>query len=52
MHRLTTLFARLNLGLGLFACNAIAWAGPALDGTTEKQATNWYAISMFCLFVA
>ena len=52
MHRLTTLFARLNLGLGLFACNAIAWAGPALDGATEKQATNWYAISMFCLFVA
>ncbi|HTH41178.1 MAG TPA: hypothetical protein VL968_10345, partial [Rhodocyclaceae bacterium] len=52
MHRLTTLFTRLNLGLGLFACSAIAWAGPALDGTTEKQATNWYAISMFCLFVA
>jgi len=52
MRPLKQLAARANLGLGLLACTALAYAGPALEGAAEKQATNWYAITMFCLFVA
>jgi cation/acetate symporter len=29
----------------------MAFAGGPLEGVTEKQATNWHAIIMFCLFV-
>lgn len=47
----TTLLRRvatLLLGIGLAS---LAFAGPGIDGTTEKQATNWHAIGMFCAFV-
>ena len=47
MRRLT----QLATGLGLFAVAAMAFAGGPLEGITEKQATNWHAIIMFCLFV-
>jgi cation/acetate symporter len=30
----------------------VAFAGGPLEGVTEKQATNWHAIIMFCLFVS
>src|SRR6185369_4378212 len=48
MRRLT----QLTAALGLFAVAALAYAGGPLEGVTEKQATNWHAIVMFCLFVA
>ncbi|HXE41135.1 MAG TPA: cation acetate symporter [Azonexus sp.] len=48
MRRLT----QLTAALGLFAVAALAYAGGPLEGVTEKQATNWHAIIMFCLFVA
>jgi len=48
MRRLT----QLTSALGLFAVAALAYAGGPLEGVTEKQATNWHAIVMFCLFVA
>ena len=38
--------------LGLFALCAMAFAGPPVEGALEKQATNWHAIVMFCIFVA
>ena len=47
MRRLT----QLTAALGLFAIAATAYAGGPLEGVTEKQATNWHAIIMFCLFV-
>jgi cation/acetate symporter len=47
MRRLT----QLGTALGLFAVAALAIAGGPLEGVTEKQATNWHAIIMFCLFV-
>ena len=47
MRRLT----QLATGLGIFAVAAMAFAGGPLEGITEKQATNWHAIIMFCLFV-
>ncbi|UCV18834.1 cation acetate symporter [Ferribacterium limneticum] len=47
MRRLT----QLGTALGLFAVAAMAFAGGPLEGVTEKQATNWHAIIMFCLFV-
>jgi cation/acetate symporter len=47
MKRLT----QLSTALGLFAVAAMAFAGGPLEGITEKQATNWHAIIMFCLFV-
>ena len=47
MRRLT----QLGTALGLFALAAVAFAGGPLEGVTEKQATNWHAIIMFCLFV-
>ena len=47
MHRLTQIAA----ALGLCAVVAMAYAGGPLEGVTEKQATNWHAIIMFCLFV-
>ena len=37
------------LGFSLFS--ALAFAGPPVEGAMEKQATNWHAIVMFCLFV-
>ncbi|UCV07800.1 cation acetate symporter [Dechloromonas denitrificans] len=48
MRRLT----QLSTALGLFAVAAMAYAGGPLEGVTEKQATNWHAIIMFCIFVA
>ncbi|MGB4065920.1 MAG: cation acetate symporter [Azonexus sp.] len=47
MRRLT----QLGTALGLFAIATMAFAGGPLEGVTEKQATNWHAIIMFCLFV-
>ena len=47
MRRLT----QITAALGLFAVAAMAYAGGPLEGVTEKQATNWHAIIMFCLFV-
>jgi cation/acetate symporter len=47
MRRLT----QLGTALGFFAVAAMAFAGGPLEGVTEKQATNWHAIIMFCLFV-
>jgi cation/acetate symporter len=44
--------AQLGTALGLFAVAAMAFAGGPLEGVTEKQATNWHAIIMFCLFVS
>ena len=37
--------------LGFVLYSAIAYAGPPVEGALEKQATNWHAIVMFCLFV-
>jgi cation/acetate symporter len=37
--------------LGLLAAPVLALAADAI-GATEKQATNWHAIIMFCIFVA
>ena len=48
MRRLT----QLTTALGLFALAAMAYAGPPVEGAMEKQATNWHAIIMFCIFVA
>ncbi len=48
MRRLT----QLGSTLGLLALSAMAYAGPPVEGALEKQATNWHAIIMFCLFVA
>ena len=48
MRRLT----KLTAALGLCAVAALAFAGGPLEGITEKQATNWHAIIMFCIFVA
>ena len=42
---------RSALVLGLSCMAALALAADAI-GTTEKQATNWHAIVMFCIFVA
>ncbi len=42
---------RIISALGLFAVAALAIAGGPLEGVTEKQATNWHAIIMFCIFV-
>ncbi len=47
MRRLT----QLTAALGLFALAAMAYAGPPVEGAMEKQATNWHAIIMFCIFV-
>ena len=48
MRRLT----QLGSALGLLVLSAIAHAGPPVEGALEKQATNWHAIIMFCIFVA
>ncbi|MFZ4624486.1 MAG: sodium:solute symporter family transporter, partial [Rhodoferax sp.] len=48
MRRLTHFIS----ALGLFALCAMAFAGPPVEGALEKQATNWHAIIMFCIFVA
>ncbi|MBK9782790.1 MAG: cation acetate symporter [Betaproteobacteria bacterium] len=47
MRRLT----QFSTALGLLAVAALAYAGGPLEGVTEKQATNWHAIIMFCIFV-
>ena len=47
MRRMT----QITTALGLFAVAAMAFAGGPLEGVTEKQATNWHAIIMFCIFV-
>ncbi|HRD98967.1 MAG TPA: cation acetate symporter [Rubrivivax sp.] len=36
----------------LWSLGAIAHAGPPVQGALDKQATNWHAIIMFCVFVA
>lgn len=41
---------KLLTALGLFSLCALAVAADAV-GATEKQATNWHAIIMFCIFV-
>ncbi|MBK8335306.1 MAG: cation acetate symporter [Sterolibacteriaceae bacterium] len=43
---------QLGITLGLMAVSAMAYAGPPVEGAMEKQATNWHAIIMFCIFVA
>ncbi len=48
MRRIT----QLGTALGLLALAAMAYAGPPVEGAMEKQATNWHAIIMFCIFVA
>jgi cation/acetate symporter len=48
MRRMT----QLGTALGLLALAAMAYAGPPVEGAMEKQATNWHAIIMFCIFVA
>ncbi len=48
MRRLT----RIGSALGLLALCTLAYAGPPVEGAMEKQATNWHAIVMFCIFVA
>jgi cation/acetate symporter len=45
MHRLTS-------ALTLLAASGMAFAGPAMDASGAKQATNWHAIIMFLIFVA
>ena len=46
------LISRL-LAAPLLAAPALALAaGPAMEGTIQKQATNWHAIGMFLVFVA
>ena len=47
MRRIT----QICTALGLIAVAALAYAGGPLEGVTEKQATNWHAIIMFCIFV-
>ncbi len=47
MRRLTHMLA----ALGLLSLAAMAFAGPPVEGAMEKQATNWHAIIMFCIFV-
>ena len=47
MRRLT----HLGTALTLLALSAMAFAGPPVEGALEKQATNWHAIIMFCIFV-
>ena len=44
--------SQLGNTLGLMAISALAYAGPPVEGAMEKQATNWHAIIMFCIFVA
>jgi len=48
MRRIT----QICTALGLLALAAMAYAGPPVEGAMEKQATNWHAIIMFCIFVA
>jgi cation/acetate symporter len=43
---------QLANAIGLFALSAMVYAGPPVEGALEKQATNWHAIIMFCIFVA
>jgi cation/acetate symporter len=43
---------RLLLSLSLLAAPALALAGGAIDGQTEKQPVNVHAIGMFLVFVA
>ena len=43
---------QLGGALALLVLSAVAYAGPPVEGALEKQATNWHAIVMFCIFVA
>jgi cation/acetate symporter len=43
---------RALTSLALLAAPALALAGGAIDGITEKQPVNLHAIGMFCVFVA
>ncbi len=43
---------QLITALGLLSLSALALAAGDPLGATEKQATNWHAIIMFCIFVA
>ena len=43
--------SRIALALGLVLASTLSLAADAI-GATEKQATNWHAIVMFCIFVA
>jgi cation/acetate symporter len=47
MHRIV----QLATTLGLLGLSQLALAADAV-GATQKQATNWHAIIMFCIFVA
>lgn len=44
-------FKQLTIALVLLLNATCALAGPPVEGPMEMQATNWYAIGMFCLFV-
>ncbi len=43
---------QLIIALGLLSLSALAVAAGDPLGAAEKQATNWHAIIMFCIFVA
>ncbi|MBN8439432.1 MAG: cation acetate symporter [Candidatus Accumulibacter propinquus] len=43
---------RLTSALTLLLLSGLAFAGPAMDASGAKQATNWHAIIMFLIFVA
>ena len=43
---------RLTSALTLLLLSGLAVAGPAMDASGAKQATNWHAIIMFLIFVA
>ncbi len=44
--------SKITAVLGLLILSAMVFAGPPVEGALEKQATNWHAIVMFCIFVA
>jgi cation/acetate symporter len=43
---------QLTSALALLLLSGMAVAGPAMDASGAKQATNWHAIIMFLIFVA
>jgi cation/acetate symporter len=51
MRRLPDTSRRLLTLAALFGVSAAVWAAGADLGQTQKQATNWTAISMFAIFV-
>ena len=46
------MITRLIPALSLLLLAGVAYAGPAMDASGAKQATNWHAIIMFLIFVA